>query len=118
MALVERGSPASAPAESLQVVLRRLREVPDAYRRFTEDPREAKRGFGIRPELLAQLTELGLPHRGRGEEMRLDPFDLENISTGLRLRSPQTMVMRQWSHALAGRRERERGDCTVTVKWQ
>lgn len=104
--------------EPIQVVMSRLREVPDAYRRFVEGPPEARRRFGLGADLLAQLIDLGLPHRGRGQDLRLDALDLENIGTGLGLKSPQTMAMRQWKQALAGRRRQERGTCMVTVKWQ
>ncbi|MEU7575500.1 hypothetical protein [Micromonospora sp. NPDC049240] len=108
----------STVEDPTQVVMSRLREVPDAYRRFAAGAPEARRVFGIGADLLAQLIDLGLPHQRRGGELRLDAFDLENISTGLRLRSPQAMTMRQWKHALASRRRPGGADCLVTVEWR
>jgi hypothetical protein len=81
----------------------RIRRVPDRYRLFTHSTADATRVHRIRPDLLASLLDLGLPHRGAGAERWFDRLDLENIGLGLRLPGTRWTAMRWWSSSFSGR---------------
>jgi len=92
--------PATAPGEgALPGVIRRLLLVPDSFRSFEVDAREAAKLHRIGPDLLAELLDRGLPHRG-GAGPRLDRLDLENVGLALRLTTPRWTAMRSWRRCL------------------
>lgn len=106
------------PEEPVHAIVNRVLKVPDAHRQFVTPPSEARRRFGVEADLLNRLIEMGLPHRGRGDNVRLDALDLENIRMALGLKSPQTTIVRQWSNSLTSSRQQERGDCELTIHWR
>ncbi len=91
------GSPEPRP---LAEVVRRLTQVPDTFRTFGVDARDASRLHRVGPGLLADLLDAGLPHRGSAAEIRLDLLDLENIGLALRLATPRWTAMRSWRRCL------------------
>jgi hypothetical protein len=74
----------------------KLRRVPDAFRRFEVDPVVAEQLHRVTPPMLRHLLDLGLPHSGTGDGLRLDQLDLENVGLALRLPSPRWTAMRGW----------------------
>jgi len=96
----EPSLPSAFPSAELSEVVRRLSLVPSAYRVFQVDAREAARLYRIGPTLLRRLLDLGLPHRGRGDDLRLDRLDVENIGLALRLATPRWTAMRSWRRCL------------------
>ncbi|MEU7575476.1 hypothetical protein [Micromonospora sp. NPDC049240] len=106
------------PDEAVRAIVDRVLEVPDAHRVFGTPPNEARRRYGVQAALLDQLIGMGLPHRGRGDDLRCDALDLENVGMALRLPSPQTTIVRQWARSLTGSRLRERGDYELTIHWR
>ncbi|GAA0572099.1 hypothetical protein GCM10010172_65790 [Paractinoplanes ferrugineus] len=81
--------------------MERILLVPDGAREFTEDLSDVRIHHRIRAALLQQLLDLGLPHRGTGEEMRFDKWDMANVGVSLGLPCPRRLAMRWWSKALA-----------------
>jgi hypothetical protein len=72
--------------------------IPDVHRRFTATA-EAARRQRITADVLDQLLDLGLPHRGTGPDRRFDALDLENVSLALR-QGPRWSAMRWWPRSL------------------
>lgn len=83
-------------SEALDVIVDRLRRVPDNYRRFELIGADARWQHGINAETLDELTSIGLPVGSTG---LYDQLDLANVSLALRLPSPRAMAMRSWSAA-------------------
>lgn len=94
----------SAAAEpgwpDLAVLRERIACIPDRYRRFTESQRRATRYYRIPPDVLVELLDLGLPHRGDGSERTYDVNDLKSVSMALPVRSPQRDALRAMADAL------------------
>ncbi|WP_329571944.1 hypothetical protein [Kitasatospora sp. NBC_01266] len=80
-----------------QVVGRALR-IPDRYREFDIPWDTVLTVYRVPRPLLDELLDLGLPHRGRGEERRFDLFDLENLTTALEINAPNWVLMRALGH--------------------
>jgi hypothetical protein len=91
---------ASPSAAELAYSVEKINRVPDRYRRYTESRDVASRLYRIDPDLLAQLLDLGLPSKGSGADLRLDPLDLRNLAISLRRKVSWFVVMRWWSAAL------------------
>jgi hypothetical protein len=87
-------------AAVVRAAVDRLRQVPDAHRRFAQPEPGLARQYGIGPALLAQLLDCGLPHRGSGTGRRYDGMDLENLGLALAL-GPRWRAMRWWSDSLS-----------------
>jgi hypothetical protein len=85
----------------LAYAVEKINRVPDRYRVYSESPDVALTMYRIDADLLAQSLDLGLPSRGAGADLRLDPLDLRNLAISLHLRVPWFVVMRWWSSALA-----------------
>ncbi|HEY0001747.1 MAG TPA: transglutaminase domain-containing protein [Actinoplanes sp.] len=90
------------PPDEVRGIVERIRLVPDAMRTFSQTSTAATRTHRIRPELLAHLLDLGLPHRTDGGELSFDEFDLSNVGVALDLPCARRMAMRWWAKALAG----------------
>ncbi|WP_405059137.1 transglutaminase domain-containing protein [Kribbella sp. NBC_01505] len=87
-------------AGQVREVVDRIRRVPDSSRRFSESISTAARIHRVGPDLLTQLLDQGLPHRGSGPARMFDSLDLSNVGLALALRCPRWMAMRWWSKAL------------------
>jgi hypothetical protein len=82
--------------ELLPGIVERVRLVPDRYRVFDQDTAAATGIFRIGAPVLADLLDLGFPHRSSGGERSFDELDLANASLALRLPSPRYLAMRRW----------------------
>jgi hypothetical protein len=89
------------PGPTEDEIVRRTRLVPDDYRVFTVDGREALRIHRVGPDLLMRLVAAGLPHRRGADGPRFDQRDLENVGLALHLRTPRWTAMRSWRRCLA-----------------
>lgn len=98
--------------------MERLRRVPDEYRTFTTPASEARRRFGFDDPLLAELIARGLPHRGTGPDPMFDRCDLDNLSTGLGLASPQLAMTRRWAKSLHDQLGPGRGHFELRLSWR
>jgi len=74
--------------------------VPDELRRFRATVADAAAVWGLSPEVLATLVDLGLPADGAGRDARFDEFDLGNLALHLGYRSMQRRVIRSWARTL------------------
>lgn len=88
------------PSALLAHAIAKINRVPDRYRVFSESPGVAREVYRIDAALLAKALELGLPGRGGGANLRLDPLDLRNLAISLHLKVPWFMAMRWWATAL------------------
>jgi hypothetical protein len=95
----QRSTPDTVSA--VHEVMARIRMVPDNVREFTESTMDSRRVHRIRPALLEQLLDLGLPHRGTGDDGHFDRWDLANVGVSLGLPCARHLAMRWWSKALA-----------------
>ncbi|MFJ2095258.1 transglutaminase domain-containing protein [Streptomyces sp. NPDC087901] len=91
---------AESEEAALRAIVERIRRVPDVYRVFRQDTRDAGWHHGIEPPLLEALMEAGLPFRRTGGTVRYDQLDLANASLALRMPSPRYLSMRGWSAAI------------------
>lgn len=98
-------------------ILKRVLTVPDRYRAFSVRRADAYRKFGLEDELVADLLDLGLPHRGVGDDMSFDALDLENVGSGLALLSPQRIIMKKWSRSLSADMQMHRGSYELRISW-
>jgi hypothetical protein len=87
--------------EQVAQVVGRIKLVPDRDRVFTESLTDVRRTHRIGPDLLTELLDLGLPHRGHGDDRRFDALDLGNVGVALALPCPRRLAMRWWSKALS-----------------
>ncbi|MBE1485544.1 transglutaminase domain-containing protein [Plantactinospora soyae] len=99
-------------------VMERVRRVPSALRVFTTPASEAQRRFAFDDALLADLIEQGLPHVATGPELMFDQFDLDNISTGLGLASPQRTITKRWTKSLEAQLGHDRGHFELRLSWR
>nr|AKC92661.1 putative MitI transglutaminase [Amycolatopsis sp. SANK 60206] len=97
--------------------MNRVRTVPERYRKFVVTRDRLSRRFGVSDDLVEALLDLGMPHRGNGDDLRLDPIDLENVSMSLKLLSPETVVLNRWSRTLTPDMQNERGFYDLRVTW-
>ncbi|MER5352910.1 transglutaminase domain-containing protein [Kitasatospora sp. NPDC002551] len=74
--------------------------MPDRYREFRQDGRQAAREHGIGPALIEELGEAGLPSQVRDGVGYFDRVDLANIALALRLPNARTLAMRGWAKSL------------------
>jgi hypothetical protein len=87
-------------AQSVAEIIQRIRRIPDQYRAFTEDAKEAARIHKIPEDLLRELLDLGLPCRASESGYRFDRTDLENVALSLRFRCPRYVAMQWWARSL------------------
>lgn len=99
-------------------LLSRVVTVPDQHRNFVISLEEAFRGFGLDGDLVGAALDLGLPHRGGGADLRLDPLDLENIGSGLALASPQRAAVTRWARALSEVVRDQHGTYELRISWR
>lgn len=86
--------------DQVQQSVRKVCLVPDRYREFCINVIDAERRFAVKGPLLAELLDLGLPHRRKGDQLYLDNYDLLNISLDLRLPGVQWRFMQLWARSL------------------
>lgn len=94
------GLPAGLDLDLVPGLVRRVRQVPMRWRRFTVAARVARTRHRIGPELADLLVAEGLPYVGRGEDRLFDDYDLGNLAMHLGLLSVRRMTMRSWASAL------------------
>lgn len=107
---------AGAPSTSLSAlsspsaIVDRVRLVTDEFREFSVEPAEARAAYGVSPQLLGELLDLGLPARLVDQVPWLDARDLANIALHLGLPSMQRRAIVGWRQTLfsAARGERAR----------
>jgi hypothetical protein len=99
-------------------VVDRILRVPDEHRTFTVPASEALRRFGVDRALLTELIDQGLPCRAAGPELTLDPADLSNVSLGLSLASPQTVIMKRWKKSLVEQLRHGSGHFELRLSWR
>lgn len=81
-------APGTSAPDRLPTAVDRVLRVPDRHRTFGKDAAFAHGTWAIGPELLEELLDHGLPHRGEGGARRFERTDLHNVSTYLNLPSP------------------------------
>lgn len=74
--------------------------IPDRYRNFSASAEKAARSYRIPDELLRQLLDLGLPHRGNLASITFDRNDLTSVVLNLRLNSPKRAPFQMMARAL------------------
>jgi hypothetical protein len=101
-ALLPPGTPPGVTAADLIALVEKLRRIPDSSRQFRRPAEWAWRRLRIRPELLAYLTERGLPNLNPGayEGPDYDQLDLVNCSLLLGQGTVARAVRRFWPIAL------------------
>lgn len=103
---------------AVRAALERVRSVPSVCRHFSVPLEETHRQYGIEQRLLEMLLDCGLPHHGSGQNLRLDPLDLENLGFALALPSPQRTVLLRWGRSLSAPMQNERGAYEIRLTWQ
>jgi len=95
---------------SPSAVVDRVRLVADEFREFSVDPAEARAAYGVGPQLLGELLDIGLPARVVDRIPRLDARDLANVALHLGLSSMQRRAVVGWRQTLlsAARGDRAR----------
>jgi hypothetical protein len=91
---------AGVDLDLVPALLRRIRQVPVEWRRFTVGVRAARSRHRIHPGLLDLLAAEGLPHVGSGADRLFDDYDLGNAALHLGLLTVQRMTMRSWASGL------------------
>jgi Transglutaminase-like superfamily len=103
---------------TLEVMLERLRRVPDTHRVFGTPASEARRRFAFDDTLLDELVAAGLPHVATGPELMFDQCDLNNVSTGLGLDSLQRTITKRWTKTLQAQLDHDRGQFEMRLSWR
>ncbi len=83
---------------SARAVIEKLNVVDDEHRVFETSVSDAQL-YGLSPELLDDLMDMGLSHEVRSDGPYLDRDDLYNVSLYLGLPSVHKMAMRSWAKA-------------------
>jgi hypothetical protein len=114
----------------LEKAVAAVARIPDRYRHFSVPAERVARFYRISDELLGQLLDLGLPHRGSAASITFDRNDLKSVVLNLRLKSPPRAAFEAMARALtlndarAARRIRlqtfcpdpgHQGDCTFVL---
>jgi hypothetical protein len=84
------------PGKAVAAVAR----IPDRYRNFSVSAEKVARSYRIPDELLRQLLDLGLPHRGNVASITFDRNDLTSVVLNLRLNSPKRAAFQMMARAL------------------
>src|SRR4051812_26801402 len=84
-------------------LVRKLRLIPDGWRRFAVSAARATAEYRILPDVLSHVADAGLTRVGRAGEPLFDHYDLVNLALDLRLMSPWTFGMRWWGRTLESR---------------
>jgi hypothetical protein len=105
----------SPPAAAMTHAIEKVRRVPDRHRAFTVSPDQAQQLFRVDLDVLAQALDTGLPSRGRGTDVRLDPLDLRNLAISLGLNTPWSTAMSWWVSALDAARADAIRTCRIGV---
>jgi hypothetical protein len=102
--MINRELPAGLPAgttfEELLTLVEKLRRIPDSVRRFDASPGWAWERMRMRPELLAFLTDMGLPCCPTPDGIRYDRYDLGNCGMQLGHGPLARSARRFWPTAL------------------
>jgi hypothetical protein len=77
-----------------------IARIPDRYRDFSVSAEKVARSYRIPDQLLRQLLDLGLPHRGSAAGIRFDRNDLASVVLNLRLDSPKRAAFQMMARAL------------------
>ncbi|MFD7621184.1 hypothetical protein [Streptomyces sp. NPDC059802] len=105
-------------SSELKTVMDRVLKVPDSFRRLDVTGADTQRIYGIDPDLLENLLDLGLSHNGTGETVRFDRLDLENIGVALRLPSKHWLSARMWARYLEKPHAERESFCKLCVSWR
>ncbi|MCG6495355.1 hypothetical protein [Kitasatospora sp. A2-31] len=89
-------------SRTIEEVVARTLLIPGRHRDFDVPRAMLAKAYAIDAELLADLLDAGLPHQGGGEELRLNSFDLENVTVELELNCPNWMLMKTLARAFDG----------------
>jgi hypothetical protein len=107
--------PKTTSTEQIRQIVERARLVPDSERTFDQSLTAATELHRVPPGLLAELLDLGLPHRGRGDDRRFDDADLGNVGLELGLPCPRRLAMRWWSKSLGRMRQGTRSRFAIDM---
>lgn len=91
--------------EAVKTIIDRVLQVPTRYRGFRISLDQARQLYAIQDDLLAELLDLGLPHRGSGPGQMFNGVDLENIGNALGLRFPGWRMLRMLAITFGGLRD-------------
>ncbi len=77
-----------------------IRQIPDQYRNFTINEKEAYSRYGVHRDLFKFILQHNFPSKDHETGLYMDAYDLSNLSLHLKLSSIQRMAMRSWGSLL------------------